>query len=210
MAKLRWLSKMAPLPLRLMLAHAATAQPFSGRLSFFYAPRPGAWYNVGVVLKENPEAYAIMGCARRVHATLGFGFLESAYGDALEIEFRKSGIPYVREDAVRIYYDGQPLPTVWRADFTCFERRFIVELKAVKTLTKIEWAQVIHYLRATRIPYALLVNFGRPGFQYDTFDLDRLPSASVIGESQTRAPQDDATGRGCPARSGGGAVAEPL
>lgn len=80
-----------------------------------------------------------MGCARRVHATLGFGFLESAYGDALEIEFRKSGIPYVREDAVRIYYDGQPLPTVWRADFTCFERRFIVELKAVKALTKIEW-----------------------------------------------------------------------
>ena len=52
-----------------------------------------------MVLKENPEAYAIMGCARRVHATLGFGFLESAYGDALEIEFRKSGIPYVREDA---------------------------------------------------------------------------------------------------------------
>ena len=128
-----------------------------------------------------------MGCARRVHATLGFGFLESAYGDALEIEFRKSGIPYVREDAVRIYYDGQPLPTVWRADFTCFERRFIVELKAVKALTKIEWAQVIHYLRATRIPHALLVNFGRPGFQYDTFDLDRLPSASVIGESQLDA-----------------------
>lgn len=151
-----------------------------------------------------------MGCARRVHATLGFGFLESAYGDALEIEFRKSGIPYVREDAVRIYYDGQPLPTVWRADFTCFERRFIVELKAVKALTKIEWAQVIHYLRATRIPHALLVNFGRPGFQYDTFDLDRLPSASVIGESQTRAPQGDATGCGCPARSEGGAVAEPL
>ena len=84
-------------------------------------------------MKETPEAYAIMGCARRVHATYGFGFLESAYGDALEIEFRKSGIPYVREDAVRIYYDGQPLPTVWRADFTCLERRFIVELKAVKT-----------------------------------------------------------------------------
>ena len=80
----------------------------------------------------------------------------------------------------------------------------------MKALTKIEWAQVIHYLRATRIPHALLVNFGRPGFQYDTFDLDRLPSASVIGESQTRAPQGDATGCGCHARSEGGAVAEPL
>ena len=44
-----------------------------------------------------------------MHATLGFGFLESAYGDALEIEFKKSGVSYVREDPVRIYYDGQPL-----------------------------------------------------------------------------------------------------
>ena len=182
----------------------------TSHLSFLYAPKPGSWYNVSVVLKDDPEAYAIMGCARRVHAMLGFGFLESAYGDALEIEFRKSGIPYVREDAVRIYYDGQPLPTVWRADFTCFERRFIVELKAVKALTKIEWAQVIHYLRATRIPHALLVNFGRPGFQYDTFDLDRLPSGSVVGESQTRTLHGDVTGCGCHAQSESGAVAEPF
>ena len=80
-----------------------------------------------------------MGCAKRVHAALGFGFLESAYGDALEIEFRKVGIPYVREDPVRIYYDGQPLPTTWRADFTCFDREFVLELKAIKTITKIEW-----------------------------------------------------------------------
>ena len=127
-----------------------------------------------------------MGCARRVHAKLGFGFLESAYGDALEIEFGKAGIPYKREDAVRIYYDGTPLPTLWRADFTCFGHEFIVELKAIKTITKVEWAQVIHYLRAARIPYALLVNFGRPEIQYDTFGLDRLPSASVLDSSRLR------------------------
>ena len=41
--------------------------------------------------------------------------------------------------------------------------------------SKIEWAQVIHYLRATQIPYALLINFGRPEIQYETFDLARLP-----------------------------------
>ena len=41
---------------------------------------------------------------------------------------------------------------------------------------KIEWAQVIHYLRATRIPYALLINFGRSEIQYETFDLANLPS----------------------------------
>ena len=53
-----------------------------------------------------------MGCAKRVHATLGFGFLESAYGDAMEIEFTKAGIPYAREDQVRIYYDGKPLTEI--------------------------------------------------------------------------------------------------
>ena len=75
-----------------------------------------------MILKDDPKAYAIMGCAIKVHSTLGDGFLESAYGDALEVEFKKAGIPYLREDSVRIYYDGQPLPTNYRADFTCFDR----------------------------------------------------------------------------------------
>ena len=145
------------------------------------------WYNTRMILKDDPKAYAIMGCAMRVHSILGYGFLESAYGDALEIEFKKAGIPYVREDSVRIYYDGQPLPTNWRADFTCFDRGYIVELKAIKSITKIEWAQVIHYMRATRIPYALLLNFGRPQLQHDTFDLAKLPSGSVI--ETAAAPQ---------------------
>ena len=132
----------------------------------------------GMVLRDNPQAYAIMGCAKRVYDTLGFGFLESAYGDALEIEFQNSGIPHVREDPVRIWYKGIELPTCWRADFTCFNREIIVELKAIKAITKIEWAQVVHYLKATRIPYALLVSFGGPKFQYDTFALDDIRSVA--------------------------------
>lgn len=127
-------------------------------------------------LSDNPRAYAIMGCARRVHEILGHGFLESAYGDALEIEFRKAGIPFMREDPVRIFYDGHELPTRSRADFTCFDREYIVELKAIKTITNIEWSQIIHYIKATRIPFALLINFGGEKLQYDTFERDKLPS----------------------------------
>ena len=119
-----------------------------------------------------------MGCVMRVHKTLGSGFLESAYGDALEIEFARAGIPYVREDEVRVVYDGQPLKTTYRADFTCFDRSYIVELKAIRSLSKIEWAQVIHYMRATKIRFALLVNFGRTQLQYETFDLERLSTVS--------------------------------
>ena len=128
-------------------------------------------------LKDDPKAYAIMGCVMRVHDTLGNGFLESAYADALELEFQKNSIHYLREDEVYVYYQGTRLQTRYRADFTCFDREYIVELKAMRTLTKIEWAQTIHYLRATRIPYALLINFGRPDIQYETFELAKLPSA---------------------------------
>ena len=127
-------------------------------------------------LTDDPKAYAIMGCAMRVHNTLGNGFLESAYADALELEFKRNAIPYTREDEVYIYYEGTRLKTRYRADFTCFDRSYIIELKAIKTLTKVEWAQVVHYLRATQIPYALLINFGRPEIQYETFDLARLPT----------------------------------
>ena len=134
-------------------------------------------------LKDDPKAYKIMGCAMKVHDTLGSGFLESAYGDALEIEFNKAGIPYKREDTIQIYYDGVPLKTMYRADFTCFNREYIVELKAMKTLTKIEWTQVIHYMRATKISCALLINFGREKIQYETFELDKLPTASMIESS---------------------------
>ena len=108
--------------------------------------------------------------------------MESAYGDALEIEFARAGIPYVREDEVRVIYDGRPLKTTYRADFTCFDRSYIVELKAIRSLSKVEWAQVIHYTRATKIRFALLVNFGRAQLQYETFDLERL--STVVSEQE--------------------------
>lgn len=127
-------------------------------------------------LSEDKNAYAIMGCAIKVHKTLGHGFLESAYGDALQIEFEKQGIPYVREDEVRILYDGVPLKTRYRADFTCYDQRYIIELKAIRSLTKNEWAQILHYMRATQIPVGFLINFGRQELQYDVFDLQRYKS----------------------------------
>ena len=68
------------------------------------------WYNVPQLeilmkLKDDPMAYAIVGCAMRVHDTLGPGFLESAYGDALEIEFAKSGIPLINFGREEFQYD---------------------------------------------------------------------------------------------------------
>ena len=132
-----------------------------------------------------------MACALKVHGILKDGFLESAYGDALEIEFKKAGIPYVREDPVRIFYDGQELPTRYRADFTCYDRQYLVEIKAIKTLTKVEWAQVIHYLHATQIPYALLLNFGQSRLQFEAFDLESLRAREKRGGLEETSSRDE-------------------
>ncbi len=123
-----------------------------------------------MALKDDPLAYAIVGCAMRVHSALGYGFLESTYGDALEIEFQKCNLPYEREGEIRVFYDGHPLATRYRADFVCWNGQCIVELKAVKKVTAIEWAQVMHYLRASHASSAVLLNFGAPKLHYDYFD----------------------------------------
>lgn len=103
-----------------------------------------------------------------VHSELGDGFLEGVYHDALEIEFAHLGIPFSREHPIPVTYRGQSLSTPYRADFICHES-IIVELKAIKTLTDIESAQVLHYLKATGFERALLINFGTPRLGYKRF-----------------------------------------
>lgn len=119
-------------------------------------------------LKNDPETYAIIGAAMEVHRELGSGFLEAVYQDALELELADRGILFDREFAVPVRYKARPLNTPYRADFVC-EGGIIVELKAIKLLTDVESAQVIHYLKATGFNRALLNNFATPSLQHKRF-----------------------------------------
>ena len=147
-----------------------------------------------MALKDDPLAFAVVGCAMRVHSALGHDFLESTYGDALEIEFRQCSIPFSREGEIRVYYNGQPLATRYRADFFCGNGQCIVELKAVRKVTPIEWAQVMHYLRASHADSAVLLNFGAPKLHYDYFNRASLrhsisPEALAEGCHPSEFPQ---------------------
>ena len=110
-----------------------------------------------IIYKE--ESYKIVGAAFKVYNTLGAGFLEAVYQEALEIELQRQGIPYEREKELKIVYDGVELKQTYKADFVCYGK-IIVELKAVSVLDDAHRAQVYNYLHATGLKMGLLLNFG--------------------------------------------------
>ena len=110
------------------------------------------------------KTYEIIGACFEVHKTLGNGFLEAVYQEALEEEFILRDIPYEREKQLRIEYKGKQLKKYYVADFICYDN-IIVETKAISNLTTIDEAQVLNYLKATKIKLGLLVNFGTKSLQ---------------------------------------------
>ena len=99
------------------------------------------------------------------NTTLGSGFLEAVYQEALSIEFAKVSISYEREVGLPISYCGQVLKTIYRADFVCFDT-IIVELKAIDALTSRDESQLLNYLKASGKTKGLLLNFGSRSLEY--------------------------------------------
>lgn len=114
------------------------------------------------------ESYSIVGAAMKVYNTLGAGFLEAVYQEALELELKKQGIPYEREKELTISYDGIVLSQTYKADFVCYGS-IIVELKAVANLDDSHRSQVYNYLKATGYKLGILFNFGH----YDELEWER-------------------------------------
>lgn len=113
----------------------------------------------GLMVTFKEESFKIIGAAFKVYNTLGHGFLEAVYQEALEIEFQRQGIPYEREKELKITYDGVELKQSYRADFVCYGK-IIVELKALSNLEDTHRSQVHNYLHATGYKLGLLINFG--------------------------------------------------
>jgi GxxExxY protein len=103
-----------------------------------------------------------------VHRELGCGFLEAVYQEALEKEFKDQSVPYEAQPIVPIFYKGKVLNKTYQPDFICFNE-VVVEIKALSDLSGLEEAQMINYLKTTRLSVGLLINFGSASLEYKRF-----------------------------------------
>jgi GxxExxY protein len=114
----------------------------------------------GTSAELNALSHAVIGAAIEVHRTLGPGFLESVYEEALCVELKLRGISFESQVEVGVQYKGEPVG-VGRLDILV-AGALIVELKAVETLAPIHEAQLLSYLKATGHRLGLLMNFNIP------------------------------------------------
>jgi len=110
-----------------------------------------------LIYKE--ETYEIVGAAMDVYYTMGVGFLEPVYQEALAIEFTRRGILFEREKQLDLYYKGTKLNKTYSPDFVCFDD-IVLELKVVAQIAGSHAAQLINYLKVMQKRLGLLMNFG--------------------------------------------------
>ena len=111
------------------------------------------------------ETYKIIGAMMEVHKTLGCGFLEAVYQEALAIEFDLQKIPYVKEKKLLLFYKEVQMEKFYSADFLCYDK-IVVEIKALSALTSTHNSIMINYLNATKFKVGILGNFGEKSLKY--------------------------------------------
>ena len=115
---------------------------------------------------EDALAKRIIGLAMEVHRTLGTGFLECLYCNALEIELRNNNIPFEREKRFKVIYKGIEIG-YFDADFL-IDNRLVVEAKSVEALAVAHSVQLVNYLAAGKLELGLLLNFGAKSLEFKT------------------------------------------
>ena len=108
----------------------------------------------------------------KVYNSLGYGFLEKVYENALLIELKKEGFKAIPQAPIKVFYDNQIVGEYF-ADLL-IEDKILVEIKAAKSLLAEHEAQLLNYLKATRIEVGLLLNFGpKPEVKRKAFENNR-------------------------------------
>lgn len=113
------------------------------------------------------QVYRIVGAAMDVHKELHSGLLEPVYNEALCVELARHNIEFQSEQELPVYYKGEQLQKHYRMDIVCGD--IILELKAVSELLAEHRAQLFNYLRLTKKPIGLLINFGESSLHVERY-----------------------------------------
>jgi GxxExxY protein len=131
-------------------------------------------------MKYEKVTHKIIGCAMKVHSTMGNGFQEVIYQRALAIEMEKQGLGFQREMEMTIFYEGIDIGTR-RVDFFV-EENIMVELKALIKLEDVHLAQAMNYCQAYNLPIGLLINFGAKSLEFKrVYNLTHPENKSELG-----------------------------
>ncbi|MBI2678388.1 MAG: GxxExxY protein [Candidatus Koribacter versatilis] len=137
-------------------------------------------------MKHEELTEKIIGAFYTVYNELGAGFLESVYEEAMVIALAEAGVRFHRQHPVPVHFHGKRVGD-FRADFVA-EDCVVVELKACSMLEKSHEAQVINYLRGTRIEVGLLLNFGpKPQIRRIVLDNERKEVQAIPPSSAAKA-----------------------
>ncbi len=121
------------------------------------------------IYPEQDLTQKILEASFAVHNTLGAGFLEKVYANALSLELRQMGLACVQEVALKVRYKDVVVGD-YSADLVV-EKRVLVELKACTGLDSVHEAQILNYLKASGIRVGLLMKFGKPRLEFRRFVL---------------------------------------
>ncbi len=109
-------------------------------------------------MEDNFLTEQIIGCAIKVHRSLGPGLLESAYQECLFFELKKAGLFVEKEKPLPLVYEEVKLDCGYRIDLLV-NKQIIIELKSVETLTDVHQAQTLTYMKLANCQIGLLINF---------------------------------------------------
>ena len=138
--------------------------------------------------KYKDTVYQIIGAAMEVHSELNWGLLEPVYNEALHLELLDRGIDNEREKQLPCYYKHHKLEKFYQMDIVVGD--VVVELKSVDELNSAHRAQLFNYLRLTKKPIGLLINFGQSSLQGERYGYDEESNECILLDKNMRPVYD--------------------
>jgi len=134
--------------------------------------------------KYKDIVYQIIGAAMEVHDELNWGLLEPVYNEALHLELLDRGVSNEREKQIPCFYKNRRLDKFYQMDIVVGD--VVVELKSVDELNSAHRAQLFNYLRLTKKPIGLLINFGQPSLQGERYAYDEETNECILLDKNMR------------------------